>query len=153
MIVILSLLSAILLPRLANLQTDARISVIKGIAGTMKSTARLIQSKAFITGLSRLPGNPGNQSALIVTTNIGSAEVDWRNLCPESRAELADQLTMVDYIDLTVSSGITSMINNRYTLVGYDIPGFSVPTNSGCYVIYDSFGDPDCTVTPVIVDC
>jgi len=74
-------------------------------------------------------------------------------LCPESLAELAVQLTMIDYLDLQTTSGLTSMLNNRYTLVGYRIPGFSVPTNQGCYVIYDSFGDPNCTVTPVTVDC
>ncbi len=152
-IVVLGLLAAIAAPQLFNFKSSARISVIESIAGSMKTTANLIRSKAVISGLSTTTANPGNQADYIVTTNIGSAEVDWRNLCPESRAELADQLTMIDYIDLTESGELTSQLNNRYTLVGYDIPGFSVPTNSGCYVIYDSFGNPNCTVTAVTVDC
>lgn len=60
---------------------------------------------------------------------------------------------MIDFINLQGSGGLTSQMNNQYTLVGYEIPGFSVPTNQGCYVIYDSFGAPDCTVTLVDVDC
>jgi MSHA pilin protein MshA len=152
-IVILGVIAAIAAPKFGELRSSARIAVIENIAGTMKSTAQIIQAKAIVSGLSVTTSNPGNQAAYIVTTNIGSAEVDWRNLCPESRAELADQLTMIDYIDLTETAGLTSQLNNQYTLIGYDIPGFSVPTNSGCYVIYDSFGNPNCTATAVTVDC
>ncbi|MCH2056064.1 MAG: hypothetical protein MK214_05520 [Thalassotalea sp.] len=60
---------------------------------------------------------------------------------------------MVDFITLDGSAGLTSQTNNQYTLVGYDISGFSVPTDQGCYVIYDSFGDPAFTVTVVTEDC
>lgn len=152
-IVVLGIVAAIAAPKFNNLQSSARIAAVKNIAGSMNSTANLIRSKAVISGLSPAASNPGNQAAYVVTTNIGSAEVDWRNLCPESRAELADQLTMIDYLDLNEAGGLTSQLNNQYTLVGYDIPGLNVPTNSGCYVIYDSFGDPNCTATPVTVDC
>ncbi len=152
-IVVLGIIATIVAPKFSSLRSAARTATIENIAATMDSTAKLIRSKAFVSGLSPAASNPGNQAAYIVTTNIGSAEVDWRNLCPESRAELADQLTMIDYIDLSDAGGLTSQLNNQYTLVGYDIPGFSVPTNSGCYVIYDSFGDPNCTATPVTVDC
>lgn len=152
-IVILGIIAAIIAPKFSSLQSSARVAAINNIAGTMNSTMKLIRAKALISGLTPTAANPGNQAAYIVTTNIGSAEVDWRNLCPESRAELADQLTMIDYLDLSEAGGLTSQLNNQYTLVGYDIPGFSVPTNSGCYVIYDSFGDPECTATVVTVDC
>ena len=152
-VVILGVVGAIVIPQFVDTKSAARVSVIEGVAGTMKSTATLIRAKAIASGLSPFPANPGNQSQLIVTTNLGSAEVDWRNLCPESIAELADRLTMIDYLNLSGTEGLTSQLNNRYTLVGYDIPGFSVPTNSGCYVIYDSFGNPNCTATAVTVDC
>lgn len=153
-IAIIGIIATVAIARYADLTNSARISVINSISGTMKTTATIIQAKALSQGLSPAATNPGAlQGNYIVTTNIGSAEVDWRNLCPESIAEFADQLTMIDYIDLSVSAGLTSQENNQYTLVGYDIPGFSVPTNQGCYVIYDSFGAPNCTVTPVTVDC
>ncbi|MEM7208823.1 MAG: hypothetical protein AAF434_13445 [Pseudomonadota bacterium] len=119
----------------------------------MNSTIRLVKAQAITQGLTVAASNPGDQSAYLVDFDGESSEVDWRNLCPESIAELGDQLTMIDFINLQGSGGLTSQMNNQYTLVGYEIPGFSVPTNQGCYVIYDSFGAPDCTVTLVDVDC
>ena len=87
---------------------------------------------------------------------IGSdtSEIDWRNLCPESRAELGDRLTMVDFINLNEHRALDlPRVTNRYTLVGFDIPNNSVSTTQGCYIIYDSFGFPDCTVEVVTEDC
>lgn len=92
-------------------------------------------------------------SILVVEIGSETSEVDWRNLCPESRAELGDAMTMIDFIGLQSSDELTLQLNNQYTLVGYDIPGFSVPNDEGCYIIYDSFGAPECTVTLVTTDC
>ena len=108
---------------------------------------------AITQGLSVAATNPGGAAQSIIDFGGETSEVDWRNLCPESRAELGDALTMEDFINLNTAGGLSSQFNNQYTLVGYDIPGFSVPTNQGCYIIYDSFGDPNCTVTVVTVDC
>lgn len=154
-IVILGVLAATLLSRFIDLSRTARVTALENIVGTMQSTIALTRAKALAQGLSIAPANPGGsaQTGYVIQVGNQSSEVDWRNLCPESRAELGDQLTMVDYITLNEAGGLTSQANNRYTLVGYDIPGFSVPTNQGCYIIYDSFGDPNCTVTLVTVDC
>ena len=119
----------------------------------MKSAITLVRAKAITQGLTVSDSNPSSQSGLIVDFGGESSEVDWRNLCPESVAELGDRLTMVDFINLNTAGGMSSLVNNQYTLVGFDIPGFSVPTNQGCYVIYDSFGSPSCTVTTVTIDC
>jgi MSHA pilin protein MshA len=112
-----------------------------------------MRAKAITQGLAVSSNNPGNQSALIVDFDGESSEIDWRNLCPESVAELGDRLNMLDFIHINTSGGLSSQLNNQYTLVGFDIPGFSVPTNQGCYVIYNSFGSPSCTVTVVTADC
>lgn len=153
-VVILSLLAIVAIPKFADLQKDAKIAALEGIAGSMRSAALLTKSKARASGLSPVSANPGGsaQTDYLVDFPFGSAEVDWRNLCPESRAELGSRLTMLDFVEIT-GKDITTQLNNQYTLVGYDIPGFSVPTNTGCYVIYDSFGNPDCTVVVVSVDC
>lgn len=153
-IVIIGILAAIILPKIVSFSQSARLQTLNAIASSLKSAANLAKAKARVKGLSPAATNPGGsaQTDFLVDFPFGSAEVDWRNLCPESRAELGNQLTMIDFVDL-VSEDITSQVNNQYTLVGYDIPGFSVPTNQGCYVIYDSFGFPDCTVTVVSVDC
>ncbi|MFD2168077.1 type II secretion system protein [Thalassotalea euphylliae] len=154
-IVILGILAATAAPKFLDLSRDAKIATLNSIKGTMESTIDLVKAKALVKGLEASETNPGGseQSDYIVDFGFGSAEIDWRNLCPESSAELGDQLDMIDFINLD-SEDITDRENNQYTLIGYDIPtGFSVPTDQGCYIIYDSFGDPDCTVTVVAEDC
>ncbi|MEM9622728.1 MAG: prepilin-type N-terminal cleavage/methylation domain-containing protein [Pseudomonadota bacterium] len=154
-IILLGILAAVALSRFGDLNREARIAGLNGIAGAMQTTALLVVSKARVEGLRRQPSNPGGslQTRMVVDFELGSTEVDWRNLCPESRAEVGDRLTMLDHMVTNLSDDMEVQLNNRYTLIGYDIPGFSVPTDRGCYVIYDSFGNPDCTVTTVTVDC
>lgn len=152
-IVILAIIAAFVLPRFSDLSRSANIAVLEGIEGSMLSTISIIRSQAYIKGLSISSSNPGNQSAYIVETEAGTSEVDWRNLCPESSAELGDALDMSDHIDLQESSGLTTITDNRYTRIGFDIQGSGAPTANGCYVTYDSFGDPDCTINLVITDC
>jgi MSHA pilin protein MshA len=152
-IVILGILAAFALPKFSDLSGTARVATLEGIQGAMRSTISIVRSKAYVNGLSVTTANPGNQSAYIVETEAGRSEVDWRNLCPESRAELADALSMADHIGLSESGGLTTLIDNRYTRIGYDIRGTGAPTANGCYVTYDSFGDPECTVAVVKADC
>ena len=154
-IVILGIVSAFALPKFSNLTTVSRESVISGIAGSMRSTAAIVKAKALAIGLRPAASNPGGsaQTGYLVTTDAGTSEVDWRNLCPESRAELGDTLTMADHIDLGTAGELSILTDNRYTRVGYDIRNSSPPYTAGCYVVYDSFGDPACTVTEITLDC
>lgn len=151
-IVIIGVLSAFSLPRFADLSSSAKVATLESIAGSMRSTIGIIRSKAYAQGLSITNANPGDQSAYLVTTEAGTSEVDWRNLCPESRAELADSLEMSDHIGLTETGGLRIRLNNQYTKIGYDITSVAA-TAVGCYVLYDSFGDPNCTITLVTNDC
>lgn len=152
-IVILGILAATALPRFADLSTAAKLSALQSIAGTMRSTAQMTKAAAAAQGISALTANPGNagQARFIIQVAGGSSELHFSNLCPESRAEMGSRLTMVDYINLSDGS-IQSRVTNRYTFVGYDIPG-SAPSGPGCYVIYDSFTTPDCTITIVDSEC
>lgn len=152
-ILILGVLAAFIMPRFTDLSRSAQIASLEGIEGSMRSTIAIIRSKAYVQGLSISASNPADQSIYIVETEAGTSEVDWRNLCPESRAELGDALSMSDHIGFSESGDLISIIDNRYTRIGYDIRGSGPPTTNGCYVTYDSFGDPDCTVNVVIGDC
>ena len=49
-IVILGIMAAIAGPKFINLQTDARISVIRGVEGSLRSAATLVYSRALIDG-------------------------------------------------------------------------------------------------------
>jgi MSHA pilin protein MshA len=152
-ILIMGILAALTLPRFANISSSARVATLKGIEGAMRSTISIIRSQAYVNGLSISSANPPSQVHYIVETEAGTFEVDWRNLCPESRGELGDALNMLDHIDLSESAGLTTVIDNRYTRVGYDIQGGGPPTSNGCYITYDSFGDPNCTVSVITTDC
>jgi MSHA pilin protein MshA len=152
-VVILGIIAAFALPRFADLSSNARRAALDGVSGTMKSSIAIVRSKAYAQGLSRAASNPGGsaQTGYIVETEAGRSEVDWRNLCPESRAEVADSLTMLDFISVKVNdSQFKTSVDNRYTRVGFNLPSDPGP---GCYVEYDSFGDPDCTVTQVVSGC
>ena len=143
-ILILAVVAVFAIPRFADLQSDSRIAVIDGIAGSMRASISIVQSAARVAGLSPAATNPGGiQNVFLVTTAAGTAEVDWRNLCPESRAEGGDLLEMTDFISFP-SSDPDFMIDvqNQSTRIGYDF--------TGCYVIYDSFA---CTVTTFTSSC
>ena len=100
-VVILGVLAAFALPRFSDLSTDARLAALDSLEGTMKSTIGIVRSKAYAQGLSPAASNPGGiQTNYVIETEAGRSEVDWRNLCPESRAEADDTLTMLDYISV-----------------------------------------------------
>ncbi len=151
-IIILGVLAAVAAPRFLDLSTDAKLAALDNIKGQIRTTIDLVKVKARIAGLRPTATNPGGiQTDYIVEFGFGATEVDFRNLCPESEGEGGDQLTMLDFLQL--SEELTSRTTNQHTLIGYDVPSSGTPTDQGCYVLYDSFGTPDCTVTIVSADC
>jgi len=166
-VVILGLLSAIMLPKYWEIARQARIATLEGFVSNMRSAIAIVRTKALAEGLrvaSSNPGGGGSQDIYLVQVEGLQTEVDWRNLCPESDPERGDALgnnviSMLDYIYLQPNKNtplnekdknIKTLVNNRYTFIGFDIresgPG-------GCYVKYDSFGDPMCTIDMVFDDC
>ncbi len=156
-IVILGILSVVAAPRFIDISTDARVASLEAIASQVKSSAALAQNKARATGLRSSINNPATdannniQTSYFVEFPFGVSEVDFRNLCPESRAEGADRLSMLDFLDL--SDDLNTRVNNQYTLIGYELPASGQPLDQGCYVLYDSFALPNCTVTSISADC
>jgi len=152
-IVILGILAVVAAPRFLSISTDARVAVMTSLQAEMQATIELVKLKARLSGLRPVSANPGGntQSGFLVDFGYGTSEVDWRNLCPEARAELGDSLVMADFLNL--SDDIETRETNRYALIGYILPSSGTSTNQGCYVLYDSFGLPDCTLTLVTADC
>jgi MSHA pilin protein MshA len=152
-IVLLGILAVTAAPKFLSLSSDARIASLESVKASMQTSIDLVKVKGRIAGLTPLAENPGDsgQANFIINFGIGSAEVDFRNLCPESQGELGDALDMEDFLDLGDDLDVRS--TNQYTLVGFDVPSSGTPTNQGCYILYDSFGFPDCTLTIVSDDC
>ena len=175
-IVILGGLAAVAAPRFLNLQQSAKVATLEGIAGAMHGVISQVKAKAFIQGLTVATENPASGSVLeqpkyVIDFGIGSVEVDWSTLCPESEGESGDAMTMLDFLTLDTSGALTTAIGNRHTVVGYkhdfstaelDVQNITNPA-SGCYVLYDSFGGRvngkcpregcECTVRVVKDDC
>lgn len=150
--ILIGILGAFAVPKFSEISSSAKVASIESIAGSMRSTIGIIRSKAYVQGLSIQSANPGDQSALLVTTEAGTSEVDWRNLCPESRAELGDSLQMSDHISFENTGDLTVVLNNQFTKIGYNINSVA-DTANGCFVLYDSFGDPNCEVKVVTNQC
>lgn len=151
-IVILGILAVVAAPKFIDLSRDAKVAAMTSVASQFESTITLVKIKARLKGLKEVATNPGGiQTDYVIDFGFGSVEIDWRNLCPESIGEGGDQLEMLEF--LNISDDFETRISNQYTLIGYDVPSAGTPTTQGCYLIYDSFGVPDCTVELVIVDC
>ena len=122
-IVLIALLAAVALPRVLALRDEARIATLEGIAGSMRSTILLVRSKAQANGLQAVASNPGGnqQNGFVIDTTVGRTEVDWRNLCPESRAEVGDALEMLDFTTIEAGvGGLETHVGNRSTRLAKD---------------------------------
>ena len=152
---ILAILAAFALPKFTNITRQARIATLENIVGNMRSTISLVKARAYAGGFSKATSDPIDQSAYLIQTDIGTTEIDWRNFCPESIAEFGDSLNMADLISMTDEQNdqLSVRTSNQYTWIGYDIRGFGPATVGGCYITYDSFGNPDCTIDLITTDC
>ncbi len=155
-IVILGVLAVVAAPRFIDLSSDARVAALQSLAGQMRSATDLVQAKARAQGLRPVATNPGGvQAAYEIDFGFGTVEIDFRNLCPESEGESGDQLTFPDFLELSGEFGeaANQRTNNQYTAIGYTLPASGFSTSEGCYVLYDSFGSPECTIEVVDTDC
>lgn len=150
-IVILGILAVVAAPKFADLSSDAKKTNLNSIAKDIKSVARLAKSKAVAGGLVTAESNPGSsdQDKYVIDFGFGATELDWRNLCPESRAELADKLGILEFLNIDTNE-FQTYITNTYAFIGYEIASNRLASDAqGCYIIYDSRAVPDCTVRVV----
>jgi MSHA pilin protein MshA len=153
-IVILGLLLVVAAPKFLSLSTEAKAANLRQINAQLRSAITLVQTKARVKGLQTSTVNPNSgQTALLVDFGFGSAELMYSNLCPESIAELGTRMRLADFLNISLTDDMSVRVDNRYTLLGYDVPSFGTPVNQGCYILYDSFAEPNCTLTVVTDDC
>ncbi|MFQ3249573.1 MAG: MSHA pilin protein MshA [Glaciecola sp.] len=153
-IVIIGILAVVSFPKLLSLSADAKVTTLKQIKTQLRSSISLVQNKARLKGLKAETVNPGaGQTNYLIDFGFGSSELMFSNLCPESIAEMGTRMRLLDFMNVTLTDDITVRVDNRYTLLGYDVPASGTPTNQGCYILYDSFATPNCTLTLVTDDC
>jgi MSHA pilin protein MshA len=152
-IVILGVLAITAGAKFINLSSDAKKASLTSLAANMEATIRMVNSKAFIKSISAASTNPNEkQSELIIDFGFASSEIHFSNLCPESSAEMGDAVDFLDFMKINKEKW-EIRVDNQYSLIGYEVPESGTPTNQGCYIIYDSFATPNCTVEIVDVDC
>nr|WP_136249463.1 prepilin-type N-terminal cleavage/methylation domain-containing protein [Ningiella ruwaisensis] len=158
-IVILGIITIVAAPRFIELGSDAKRASIKNLASQIKSTTQLVQNKARAGGLRPTSVNPYTitgspvQTEYLVDFGFGEVEVHYSSLCPESIAEGGDRLNLLDFMQGTIEADFETRIDNRYTLIGYQLPTSGISMSQGCYVIYDSFAPDNCSISVVDVDC
>ncbi len=154
-ILVVGVLAVVVAPKFTDISSDAKRAKLNALAASIKSTAKLAKAKALASGLIAAKSNPGGSGQVMyaIDFGFGVTEVDWRNLCPESRAEVGDKLGMLDFLDIE-SQEFEVYITNTYLFIGYDIPDNRLdPNERGCYIIYDSMGTPECTVQVIDNAC
>lgn len=152
-IVILGVLAVTAAPKFMDISSDARIATLNGVAAAVKSTVVQVEMKSRLQGLSKVTSNPNSeQSKYIVDFGFVKTEVYYGNLCPESISELNQSVSFFEFMDINVDGQMTTEVDNQYAAIGYDIPS-DRSLVKGCYVLYDSFAEPNCTVEVVDVDC
>ena len=151
--VILAVAAVIVFPKFKDLGSETRIETLSGIKTAMRSTISVMRSRAMSDGIKRTQSPPKDRNTFVVESENGLSALDWRNLCPVSKSQSHQTLSMLDLISFRLSGALTINVDERYTRVGYDIRGAGPATADGCYVTYDSFAAPHCTVDIVTTDC
>lgn len=133
-IVILGILAATALPRFINVQTDARIAAVQGIAGGLRSAVSVVQARWQVSGGSGVTSvNMADGTAVAVAGTTGIPTNAAGGIGAAMRCESATACQGVT-IDLTVSpstwrpSGGSATCQASYDPTAGDV----VTTTGGC---------------------
>ncbi|MDQ7049356.1 MAG: prepilin-type N-terminal cleavage/methylation domain-containing protein [Enterobacterales bacterium] len=127
-LVIVAIMAAAAVPKFIGLQTDARISVIQGVEGALRSAATLVYSKSLIDGIEQ-------DATGTVSVITGSVAVVY--------GYPAASATGIDAA-IDISSDIVPSATRTFTL------------RTNCYVIYNaatSASAPATVSAPVTTGC
>jgi len=103
-IVILAILAAVAIPRFIDLQSDARVSTAKGVAGAISGAANILHAQYILRSTNYIVGTTaGPDTGILFNANIAGADVVASNPTAGAPAGGASLIT------ITVS-------NNPYTM-------------------------------------
>ncbi len=133
-IVILGILAAVAIPRYIDLQTNARVSAVTGMHGTVNGAAAIVNARAIITG----------QTAAVGTVVVGGVTINTVFGFPRSTPAGGIDLALTNMTGFTFTPGATA----SFQLIG-------APTPANCAVNYTppavAGGSP--TITLVTAGC
>lgn len=133
-IVILGILAAVAIPRYIDLQTNARVSAVTGMHGTVNGAAAIVNARAIITGATGATG----------TVLVGGVTINTVYGFPRSTPAGGIELALTNMTGFTFAAGTPA----TFTLNG-------APTPANCVVNYSpptvAGGSP--TITLVTTGC
>lgn len=138
-IIILGILGAVALPKLMNIQGDARAAVMKGVHGSMQATNAMIYAKASLLGVSGATGGlSAAQLGISFNTFPGAGGGDL--LLVWGYAANATQLARAMEVNATVNGDVIVNAGNiqhrRAAIPGNCQVAYAAPTGSGVSPTY-----------------
>lgn len=134
-IVLLSILAITAAPKFLNLNTDARIAVIRSLEASFKTAAEQAYTVAIINGVEKLERSGNSDSEPAATIN--GHKLELKSGYPESWAEAEGSYDILDLIDISHDLDIcySSTCNNSTNSSRVKV-GFDTTEDTGCYVKY-----------------
>ncbi|MET1255694.1 prepilin-type N-terminal cleavage/methylation domain-containing protein [Aliikangiella maris] len=135
-IVILGIMAAIAVPKFVDLQSDARVSVIRGVEGSIRSAATLVYSKSLIDGTEALASSETPPPTVTIPTGTVTINFGY----PTATAAGIGAIVDIDGAPSITHNGTgTYSYNGRtncqvvYTAAANaTTPPTIVPTTDGC---------------------
>lgn len=136
-IVLLGILAVTALPKFVNLQSDARESVVKGMAGSLQAAAAQVYAKALVQSLEASP------STTVIYDGTNSVAIEYGYPTAASIQNLVE-IDTDSGVAYAAPSGSTTEIR-----LGYDRDGSGSGTaaTGNCYATYTQ---ATATAAPVI---
>jgi len=153
-IIILGILAVTAAPRFFNFATDARISSLKGVEGSMNGAASLIYGKAVIAGINNIDQDECGPDADLACEVEG---VELKFGYPTANAagiiaalQLSDDWAVVeadeDFLDGEAEDTVVAVYLSSMTI------GSAWDAATGCFVKYEPAASAGATPTVTVVD-
>lgn len=155
-IIILGILAVTAAPRFFNFATDARISSLKGVEGSMNGAASLIYGKAVIAGINNIdqdecgPGPTPNAPCVVegVELKFGYPTANAAGII--AALQLSDDWAVVeadeDFLDGAAADSVVAVYLSDMTI------GSAWNASAGCFVKYEPAASAGATPTVTVVD-
>lgn len=147
-IVILGVLAAVALPKFINLQGNARVAVLNGLAGALQSAANMGRARCALTPTCNMavmscssPAPSYTENGKTIFTNFGWP-TSWGKCAVNDAVGSINDLVQISS-DFQLATHVPGSFGGAYQLVGS-------PDPTNCKVVYQlSSSQPTLTVTVV----
>ncbi|QLE84464.1 type II secretion system protein [Shewanella sp. Scap07] len=142
-IVILGILAVVAAPKFINLSSDAKVSVIDGVAAAMKFAADETYLKAKINNAAdQERSSDSNPPYVEIPAGIFELKYGYPEAWAEDGLDILDMLDISEGIDVCYGDPCSDSSNSSRLQVGYNLsPGTDIPDDAdACYVRYNEPG-------------